>query len=342
MRPQGKLRLGYFPLPVEEARRIRACLRFPSLPFSAIDPCIGDGAAFMAITGETCARRYGVELDSYRAEQATTVVDEVIHGDCLEVHCPVESCGLAFLNPPYDWIGGETRSERTERVFLAHTYRWLKAGGILILVVPAMHVRECAEILAGQFKAVRILRLTDPESVRYRQVAVLAARRSRRERDQLTDNDIVARRAQFANIGGSYERLTPLGDVGSTMYDVPESGPAKLEYRGLPLDEIEDLLPRSPAYRQAARILLPQPAAVKGRPLTPLHGGHVALCAVSGMLNGIFGSGERRHIAVWQPVKVVDRSEETLEDGTIVQRERERFTNELTLAYASGETAILR
>ena len=76
--------------------------------------------------------------------------------------------------------------------------------------------------------------------------------------------------------------------------------------------------------------------------MTPLHGGHVALCAVSGMLNGIFGSGERRHIAVWQPVKVVDRSEETLEDGTIVQRERERFTNELTLAYASGETAILR
>jgi hypothetical protein len=44
--------------------------------------------------------------------------------------------------------------------------------------------------------------------------------------------------------------------------------------------------------------------------LTPLHGGHVALCAVSGMLNGIFGSGERRHIAVWQPVKVVDRFEE--------------------------------
>ena len=205
-----------------------------------------------------------------------------------------------------------------------------------------MHVRECGEILASQFKATRIFRLTDPESVRYRQVVVLATRRSRRERDQLRDDDIVARRAQFAGIGGNYAQLAPLGDGGTPMYDVPESGPAKLEYRGLPLDEIEDLLPGSSAYRQAARILFPQPAVVKGRPLTPLHGGHVALCAVSGMLNGIFGSGERRHIAVWQPVKVVDRSEETLEDGTIVQRERERFTNELTLAYASGETAILR
>jgi hypothetical protein len=220
-------------------------------------------------------------------------------------------------------------------------HRWLKAGGVLVLVVPAVHVRECGEILASQFKATRIFRLTDPESVRYRQVVVFATRRSRREREQLRDNDIVARRAQFASIGGNYAQLAPLGD-GAPIYDVPESGPAKLEYRGLPLDEIEDLLPGSSAYRQAARILFPQPSVVKERPLTPLHGGHVALCAVSGMLNGVFGTGERRHIAVWQPVKVVDRSEETLEDGTIVQRERERFTNELTLAYASGETAILR
>ena len=342
MRIQGRLRLGYFPLPLAEARRIRACLRYPGSLFSAIDPCIGDGAAFVAITGETCARRYAVELDAYRAEQAAAVVDELIHGDCLDVHCPVESFGLLFLNPPYDWTTGATRSERTERVFLAHTYRWLKAGGVLALVVPAVHVRECGEILASQFKGTRIFRLTDPESVRYRQVVVLATRRSRREREQLRDDEITARRAQFANIGGNYERLTPLGDISAPLYGVPEGGPVKLEYRGLPLDEIEDLLPRSSAYRQAARFLFPEPAAFKGRPLTPLHGGHVALCAVSGMLNGIFGSGKDLHVAAWQAVKVVDRSEETEEDGTIVQRERERFTNELTLVYASGETAILR
>jgi Uncharacterised methyltransferase family (DUF6094) len=341
MRIQGKLRLGYFPLPLAEARRIRACLCHPAAVYSAIDPCIGDGGAFSEVTSETCARRYGVELDAYRAEQAATVVDELIHGDCLEVHCPVESFGLLFLNPPYDWTTGGTRSERTERVFLAHTYRWLKLGGVLVLVVPAAHVRECGDILAAQFKDIGIFRLTDPESVRYRQVAILAKRRSRREREQLRDNEIVARRAQFANIGGNYARLTALDDTGTRLYEVPEGGPAKLEYRGLPLDEIEDLLPRSSAYRQAARVLFPEPAAIKGRPLTPLHGGHVALCAVSGLLNGIFGSGKDLHVATWQAVKVIDRSEETEEDGTIIVRERERFTNELTIVFASGETAIL-
>jgi hypothetical protein len=83
---------------------------------------------------------------------------------------------------------------------MAHTYRWLKADGVLVLVVPAVHVRECGEILASQFKDTRIFRLTDPESVRYRQVVVLATRQSRREQEQLRDYE--SRRAHFANIGG--------------------------------------------------------------------------------------------------------------------------------------------
>ncbi|PYV21221.1 MAG: hypothetical protein DMG24_20295 [Acidobacteria bacterium] len=68
----------------------------------------------------------------------------------------------------------------------------------------------------------------------------------------------------------------------------------------------------------------------------------MALLAVSSLLDGILGSGEDRHIAAWRCVKVTDSSEEVEEDGTIIQRERERFTNELTLVFASGKTAILR
>jgi hypothetical protein len=65
------------------------------------------------------------------------------------------------------------------------------------------------------------------------------------------------------------------------------------------------------------------------------------LLAVSSLLDGIFGSAEDRHISAWRSVKVTDRSEEVEDDGTIIQRERERFTNELTLVFASGKTAIL-
>ena len=102
MRNAGRLRLGYFPLPLKEAQRIRACLHYAS-SCSVIDPCIGDGAAFLEITSDARARQYGTELDAYRAEQAAAIVDEVIQGSCLDVHCPVESVGLLFLNSPYDW-----------------------------------------------------------------------------------------------------------------------------------------------------------------------------------------------------------------------------------------------
>ena len=49
MRNAGRLKLGYYPLPVEEARNIRALL-MSSAPYSAIDPCAGDGTALLEIT----------------------------------------------------------------------------------------------------------------------------------------------------------------------------------------------------------------------------------------------------------------------------------------------------
>ena len=76
-------------------------------------------------------------------------------------------------------------------------------------------------------------------------------------------------------------------------------------------------------------------------PSTPLHAGHVGLLACSGLLNGIFGVMTSRHIAFWQAIKVIDKTEEE-EDGVITVREKERFSNELTLVYSTGEVAILK
>jgi hypothetical protein len=126
------------------------------------------------------------------------------------------------------------------------------------------------------------------------------------------------------------------------QFNVPVSGPVQLVYRGLPLDEIEDLLPQSAVYRQAGRILFAEPVSATGRPLTPLHAGHVGLLACSGLLNGIFGSGDQRHIAFWQAVKIVDKTEEEDVQGIITVREKERFSNELTVVYSTGQVAILK
>ena len=337
----GKSRLGFYPLPTSEAQRIRRFLLFPEIDSTALDPCVGDGVAFSAITGGADVLRYGVELDAYRAEQAKKLIPNTIQGNALEVHCPVESLGCVYCNPPYDWTLGATDHRRTELVFLSHIHRWLKPGGILVLVIPGERLAECGQILASQFRDVRLYRLGAPECVRYKQVVVLGVRRNRRERERLQDTDIARARLQYASFARNALELPELlePDVG---YHVPPSGPVQLVYRGLPLDEVEDLLPHSTAYRQAGRFLFALPSAITERPLTPLHAGHLALLAVSGMLDGIFGSGEARHLASWQSVKAKSCSTEEDEDGTVIQREKEYFTNELTLLYANGRTAILK
>jgi hypothetical protein len=342
LRFQGKSRLGFYPLPLSEAQPIRRFLCFPDAPSSAIDPCIGDGVAFEAITGGAQVLRYGIELDAYRAEQARQRIPNIIQGNTLEVQCPVECFGLLYLNPPYDWTLGPADSRRTEQSFLSHTYRWLKPGGVLLLVIPGDRLAECSQILSIHFRDVRVYRLEAPECVRYKQVVVIGARRSRREKERLTDSDITRTRLYYASLARNPSQISVLPSEPETRYDVPVSGPAQLVYRGLPLDEIEDLLPQSPAYRQAGRILFAEPMSATGRPLTPLHAGHVGLLACSGLLNGIFGSGDQRHIAFWQAVKLVEKTEEEDDQGVITVREKERFSNELTVVYSTGQVAVLK
>jgi hypothetical protein len=341
MRLAGRERLGFYPLPIAEAKRIRTFLQFPEQVCSALDPCIGEGVAFAEITRDAKTRRYGIELEAQRAALARFSADEVIHGNCFDVQCPVESFSFIYLNPPYDFEIGEDKSQRMERLFLEHVYRWLKRGGVLILVIPWDYIRDCGQILAYQFRDVRVYQFTEPDSVKYKQVAVMGVRLTRSERDRLQDSEITRARMWYESLARNPEKLSSLPSEPDHQYVVLPSEPVQLVYRGLPLDQIEDLLPRSSAYRQAAAVLFAQQADVSGRPLTPLHGGHVGLLCTAGMLNGIFGDGETRHIAHWQSIKLVEKSEEE-EDGTTVIREKERFSNELTLVFCTGEATSLK
>ena len=151
----AKARCNYYPLPDREAELIRSCLTFPDQPFSALDPCAGEGRAMAVITGSSKAIRYGIELDSYRADAAARVLDHVIQGDALSAHARVESFGLIYCNPPFDAEFGESGNQRFEVLFLSHFARWLVPGGVLIYVLPAQQLAGCAQVLASHFRDVR-------------------------------------------------------------------------------------------------------------------------------------------------------------------------------------------
>ena len=337
MRPHGKIKLGFFPLPVSEAERLRSCLKF-SAKFSALDPCVGDGRAFAHLVKGNEAYRYGVEIDAKRAEQATNLGIDTLQADAMDVRCPAETFSLLYLNPPYDLEVGQTNNQRLELVFLEHTYRWLKCGGVLVFVIPQPQLKMCARLLGEHFTDLTVYKLTEPASLQYRQVAIQGLRRKRHQ--HLRDSALLDS-VRWLEMLSSKADLQVLNDQPAACYEVLPSGPAVLTNTGIPLDEVEDLLLDSAAYRQASRVLLPKHRDVRGRPLTPLHGGHVGLLCTAGMLNGIFGEGDDRHIAHWRSVKFTDHWEEEEEDGTKIQHDRERFSHELTLVFATGKTQIL-
>ena len=337
MRPHGQTKLGFFPLPVAEANRLRNYLVFPE-QFAALDPCVGDGVAFAHLLRDTRARRYGIEIDAYRAEQARALKIETIQADTMDVRCPAESLSLLYLNPPYDWEAGASNNQRLESVFLEHTYRWLKPAGVLLFVIPQNRLAKCARLLSEQFTTLRVFRLTEPACLQFKQIVVLASRRKRHVR--LSDTTLLEETRYLENLATQPD-LDRLGDTPDVRYEVPASEVIVFTHAGIPLDEVEDLLLASAAYRQASRLLLPKQRDVRGRPLTPLHGGHVGLLCTAGMLNGVFGEGEDRHIAHWRSLKFTDHWEEEQEDGTKILHDRERFSHELTLVYANGRTQIL-
>ena len=337
MRPHGQTKLGFFPLPVAEAKRLKKWLAFPER-LSAIDPCVGDGVAFTHLLQDVAAHRYGIEIDANRAEQARASGIETLQANAMDVRCPPETVSLLYLNPPYDWESGESNNQRLELVFLEHSYRWLKAGGVLLFVIPQLRLVKCARLLSEHFTDLRVFRLTEPACLQYKQIAVLATRRKRHSK--VTDAALLDGAHNLETLATKAE-LEPLDDDPEVRYEVPASEPVALTNMGIPLDEVEDLLLESSAYRQAGRVLLPKLGDVRGRPLTPLHGGHVGLLCTAGMLNGVFGEGKDRHIAHWRSVKFTDHWEEQEEDGTRILHDRERFSHELTLVFASGKTQVL-
>ena len=337
MRAHGQTKLGFYPLPPAEAKRLKSWLNFQE-EFSGLDPCVGDGVAFAQLLRNAPARRYGIEIDAYRAEQARTLEIETLQANTMDVRCLAESLSLLYLNPPYDWEAGSTNNQRLEGVFLEHTYRWLRPGGVLLFVIPLPRLGKCARLLSEEFQDLRLFRLTEPECFQFKQIVVLGTRRKRHVR--LTDSALMEKVRWLERLTLKPD-LEPLAESAECRYIVPGSEPLVMTHVGIPLDEVEDLLLDSAAYRQTSRILLPKQRDVRGRPLTPLHGGHVGLLCTAGMLNGVFGEGEERHIAHWRSVKFTDHWEEEEEDGTRILHDRERFSHELTLVFANGKTQVL-
>src|SRR5580698_10391047 len=176
MRNVARIKLGYYPLPPTEGTRLHRLLNFPAESASVVDPCVGTGAAIRQLTNGANTKRYAIELDAERARLAAEDGIETVHANFFDVHAKVESFSLLYLNPPYDSEVGSFGNKRMEFLFLQRSIRWLVNGGVLLMVVPHGQLQECVALLAETCARFQVFRLTDPESDRFDQVALVAVR----------------------------------------------------------------------------------------------------------------------------------------------------------------------
>jgi hypothetical protein len=216
MRNVARLKMGYYPLPESEGAKLRTLLSYTQ-PASVADPCVGQGAALHLITSDAVVRRYGIELDAERARVAGSKGIETIQGNTFDAIAKPESFSLLYLNPPYDSEIGSIANRRMEAIFLEHTYRWLVLDGVLILVIPFERLHDCAGVLSSHFAALNVFRMTDPDSVQYRQIAVLGVRRD--VRGVAVENN--KRQLQSIGLYGSFQKLPELQPGACTPYSVP-------------------------------------------------------------------------------------------------------------------------
>ena len=211
----------------------------------------------------------GIELDADRAAAATRKGIATVHGSAFECRALAETCSLLYLNPPYDSEFGPHSNKRMELVFLEHCYRWVTSEGVLVFVVPAPAVGTCARLLASQFDRLSVFRLEHPESIRFNQVVVFGRRKKSHLRGEPKGAD------ELLRIAYKPQLLPTLNQDVAERYAIPPSSPATITYTGLPLDAIEDALQRSVAMQNARGILVRKQQKMTGRPVTPLHKGHV-------------------------------------------------------------------
>jgi hypothetical protein len=189
-RPFARLKLGYYPLPPEEALKIHSLLVTPS-PYGAIDPCAGDGTALLKITRDTGAHLTAIEIDSDRSAACTQKGIATVHGSVFECKVQADSCSLLYLNPPYDTELGPHNNRRMELVFLEHCYRWVRTDGVLVFVIPVTALNSCARLLASQFNRISLFRLEHADCIRFHQIVVFGSRKKSHARGEPRGMDIL-------------------------------------------------------------------------------------------------------------------------------------------------------
>ncbi len=176
-------KMGFYPTSVETLKKVKELFRFED-GATLVDPCCGEGDALATFKG--CGKLYGIELDSLRAQKASSKLDVLLNADAtLGVRRSLHWASFLFLNPPY---GVDSLQKRLEDKFVASWGNTVVKGGYMLLVINPSSVSEemAKDIRLSNYKP--IATFFDPSNEdyqNYRQFLILFQRQDANYRHSL-------------------------------------------------------------------------------------------------------------------------------------------------------------
>jgi tRNA1(Val) A37 N6-methylase TrmN6 len=333
MRLAARIKMGYYPTPLSVTNRIKSFISVSdNQKINALDPCCGEGLALKHFAEGFDCETYGIELDNYRAEQAKTNLNRILKGSYTDARIANGCFSVLFLNPPYDDEtlnnGIVTSSERKEKVFFKDTIKYLHSGGLLIYIIPQHRFdKSIAKILSYRFRDFRIYKFHGEEYEAFKQIVVFAVKK---KKAGVVMDDF----RKLAKVRD--ENLPELPFIEKPAYTLPKAKKVTL-FRSSVIDiqELEKEAKMSPLWRKLEELARVDVEKTE-RPPLPLHQGHLALMLATGMLSGVVGSGEERHVVKGNVKKVVINQTE-YNAGKIEERQLDKYQVNIKFITIKGE-----
>lgn len=298
-------KMGYYPTPETEIKIIRNLIKtIPDTRHNVLDICAGTGE-FSRIFPDL--ERYAVELDYERYQQAKKVVKKAQWGDAIsEFTCSRYVFSCLYLNPPYDWSESTINPERMELVFLRKGLPYLQKNGLLIFVIPRTVLKQCAKLLANNFKQIKVAAFTKENYPAFSQVVVFGYRQQGLDKDM---------EAYLKNIASSEDLIIPHLDKFDGKFTLKPARDVK-QFKTKKIDPEEAAHAVKKGFQLTS--LYSKEAVGKIKTIMPLRQGHKAMLLASGHMNGVYGTGGNRVL-----VKGSTRKHTTVEETKNGRIERE-------------------
>jgi hypothetical protein len=260
----------------------------------------GVTANALANGAEANCKTYGIELDSYRAEEALTRIDRVGFGSFFRSRISNEAFHAMLLNPPYLSLmtegGNNTRSEKR---FLVDSINNLMIGGLLIYIIPYYRLTaDIARVLCDNFSDISIWKFTVGEFKKFKQIAIFGIRHTRKKAEihkASSQSEYAEHKYQdgfdlvteLSSMVLEPEKLPELTGLPAGRYQLPTINKEVALFKGALFNknELAEQLSKSNSF---SRIFEKSKLDdTTKRPLLPLNIGQIGLVGGSGLINGL-------------------------------------------------------